>query len=132
MPPNVLYRYTYYSKVNKPIDSFIYEYNLEFLFEGFKEQIFGVGISAFFSMKNLDTNEVTDLISSKSIFEFQTSDLTQEDVLWMLQATHYKLKNYPEAKQEGIEDVLNSFPEVSNETATFTNNLMEWFNDNKE
>lgn len=127
MSTNVSFIGTTYSKVNKPDNAGIYEYNLEFFFEGFPQPFFGVHISAFFSMKNMDTNEVADLLACRSTFKFLANTLTEEDVMYLLQTTHDQLVHYPLAVKENIADVLHSFPTISHQSGTFSEHLQEWF-----
>jgi hypothetical protein len=129
---NVLLHATRYSTINKPAESGVYEYHLDFFAEGVKaDKFIGATIKAFLYMKSLYTGEEVDVISSNTVFQFLTNELSEEDVIWMLNATYEELKSYPKAKEENIEDLLNRFPAVSHKTAKLNMDLKTWFDENK-
>ena len=131
MQQNIIFISCIYSKVDKPADSGRYEYNLEFYCEGFKQPQFGCIVSVFFTMKDMASEKTQDLLSCQCVFHFLSDQLTDEDILWMLNRTYSALKSYPLAKEENITEVLNAFPSVSPETARLNNNFKDWFYANR-
>jgi hypothetical protein len=132
MMSNVLLHATKYSDVKKPFESGVYEYHLDFYAEGIKaEQSIGATVKAFLYMKSLYSEEQFDIISSITVFQFLTNDLTDKDILWMFNASYEELRSYPKAEEEDIVELLNRFPAVTNETAKFNMDLKKWFYENK-
>ena len=122
---------TIYSVVHKPDEDGPYEYGLEFYFEGFKEPALGGHVKAFFTMTNMYNNQLFDLLSCQSTFHFVSEELTDEDVLWVLNTTYDELKKYPLAEAEDIKHVLSRFPIVSHETAKLKiDYIKNWFYEN--
>ena len=75
--------------------------------------------------------EEIDILSSITVFQFLTSELTDEYIVWTYHASYEELKSYPKAAKEEIVDLLNRFPPVTTETAKLNMDLRMWFYENK-